>query len=203
MDGRTGLADRLKALPVGVQAGLSGALAAVFVVAVVLLIVGGSGSGSDNAAAPQAAPQQPGEPSVKAEAAYEQTAAEVKSVFKKLAETSRPGLGNMRLLAVDCADGKCRVEFDSDGPGGGKVIQDLKPVYKAVFKNSAIEEASFVAYTQAGADQPLGGKATGADPAVTLTCNREAMKVLRNIDANSAGKIKNTCKYKSPELPGE
>jgi hypothetical protein len=88
--------------------------------------------------------------------------------------------GGRRVLSARCKAGRCRIVYVSDVPGGGKILEDQRGIWRKLYSNRQIRQTTLV--VRSGPKDTAGG-GKEIPPSLTITCRRSA---LRDIDWNRA-----------------
>lgn len=131
---------RFRAQPAGVQVAAWIGVAAVYTVALVLILGGGGDGGGGDAAGPEASSGTPAKPM---DAEERKIASQVEGVKVKEAEpTDVAAFRKPEVRSVECDDGACTIEYLSGLPGRGRIFEDQQQMLARIFADDSVDEVT-------------------------------------------------------------
>jgi hypothetical protein len=130
-----------------------------------------------------------------------ETEARVRRIFSRtVARGSRAGLLTAKLRRIECTGGACEMEYLSDGPGAGKIIESQGAIWRELFSNPRVKQATVIA--DPGGPDLAAGQQQGAQP-VIVHCDRSALNTIRDIGRNAGPWVKRECAVSAEERAGQ
>ena len=135
---------RFRALPAGTQAAAWIGVAAVYTVALVLILGGGGSDDEAGGGGQEASQEAPAKPM---DAGERKIAEEVEGAKVKVAEPTDVGeFRQPEVRSVDCEDGACTIEYTSGLPGRGRIFEDQQQILARIFEDDSIDEVTIKVY---------------------------------------------------------
>lgn len=180
---------RFRALPGSAQAAAWVGLAAVYTVALVLILGGGD---SDDGGAGQPVAGAEGKPAKPLDPKERKVAEKVEGVKVKVAEQNDvPEFRRPDVQSVECKDGRCTIEYTSGLPGRGRIFEDQQQMLAEIFADDEVDEVVMRVYRAGAVGRDTPAKANEetmpGSPILITECKRTGEP--RRADAGDKAKV--------------